>query len=333
MSLRLLSTIGILSASAVPVTAFAAPSFSDIPAGNPHYGAVEYLKDLQILQGYEDGTFRLEQTVNRAEMVKIIIGSVGGSGSSAVPVAPWFRDVPSASWFAPYVADAVKAGLIDQPSTQSSFRPQDPVTKAETLKMLFTAYGIDALTSYGEISYPLATDTSSASDWFYPYLRYGLTASVVQADEGLLQPGNVMTRGQTADLLYRFLLYREGKQTQTLLSMTENEVLNALQLTDSAPEAARQAAARAILSARGALASRPDDAVAKAGVKTAEGAMALAEAAAAAAVGDSSKAVDRASTAWHLGNKAMEFSSALRALNLQLQSAATNVADKARQGN
>ena len=54
--------------------------------------------------------------------------------------------------------------------------------------------------------------------------------------------------------------------------------------------------------------------------------MALVDAAAAIEQGDNPTAIEQASTAWHLGAKAMEFSSSLKALDLQLQDAATKMA-------
>ncbi len=326
---RLIGTLGLL---ALPVAAIAAqPSFSDVPVESPSYAAVEELKERGILNGYTDGTFKLDQTVNRAEMIKIIVSNRVGTGS--VSGTAGFRDVPADSWYAPYVANAVELGLIDAPEKQAFFRPEDPVTRVETLKMLLSSYEIDAASNYSEITYPLGSDASDSTTWFYPYLRYGLTASAVQAEGGKLFPDAAMTRGATADLLYRFLLYREGKQTQTLLSSTENDVLNTLQLINSGVnDVARQSAARAILTARGALSSRPDDAVAKAAVKTAEGAMALTDGAMAIANGDAQEAISDASTAWHLGSKAMEFSTSLKPLVLQMQAAATKMADTARKG-
>ena len=55
------------STKAEPTTAF-----SDVKEGNSHYVAIEYLRTNGIIQGYEDGTFKPEQTVNRAEAVKML---------------------------------------------------------------------------------------------------------------------------------------------------------------------------------------------------------------------------------------------------------------------
>jgi len=342
MTHNALRTVGLLTMLGLPCMSFAASqSFTDVPAQSPQYAAVEYLKEQGVLSGYSDPStssgqapsfvFKPQQIVNRAEMIKIIVTNKVGSGATSADPTALFQDVKADAWYAPYVSRAVELNLIDDPSMQATFRPEHPVTRAETLKMIFASYAIDVQGNYGEITYPLASDAISPLDWFYPYVRFGLTSSSIQTTENRLLPQQEMTRGDTAELLYRFLLYRDGKQTQTLLSATENDVLSALQLIGGGvTDTARQAAARAILSARGALASRPDDMTAKAAVKTAEGTMALVEAAAAIEAGDSQTAVNQASIAWHLGGKALEFSSSLKALDLQLQTAATKMADRAR---
>src|SRR5690606_5789337 len=49
-----------------------AASFSDVGESNNFYPAVEYLKGKGVIKGYEDGTFKPEQTINRAEALKIL---------------------------------------------------------------------------------------------------------------------------------------------------------------------------------------------------------------------------------------------------------------------
>lgn len=330
---RLIGTFALL---ALPVMASAA-SFTDITADSPVYAAAEYLKANGILQGYDDGTFRPDQPVNRAEVIKVIVLNrvslndlQTASGTSAN-----FRDVTTDQWFAPYVAQAYsKLRIIDGPPTTYTFAPDRPVTRAEFLKMLLLAYEADPVSSYGELTYPLSQDTTDNATWFYPYIRYALTASVITPQDEKLEPGEQLTRGDIAQMLYRFLLYREGKRTQTLLSVTENETTNALRFLETdATDNAAHAAARAILASRGALFSQPNDNTVKSAVKTAEAIMTLVKATNALQSGDKAKALDASSTAWHLGEKAKSFSSAFDAIIKQIQSAAAKVADAARTTN
>lgn len=327
-SLFLLGTLALLSS---PVAALAAtPSFTDVPVQNDHYAAIEYLKNDGVLSGYDDGTFRPEQPVNRAEATKLIVAMQTSDEMDVVETG--FADVQSDAWFAPYVGYALRTlRIIDGPPQRTTFVPQRNVTRAEFLKMYLLASGADPLTSFGDITFPLSDDAASAEEWHYPYMRYALAASMIEPSGGELNPGQELTRGDVADILYYALLYHDGKRTQALLSATETDVLNVFRLTEAGElSAARQAAGRAVVFSRGALAARPDDSTVKAAVKTAEGTVALVNAAMSLADRNAASTVDAASTAWHLGQKAQEFSSSLNALSQQLQNFATKMADAAR---
>lgn len=324
------SLTGCLALLCLPAVAMAAQqSFTDVPANHPTFAAAEYLKANGMLDGYDDGTFRPDQPVNRAEVMKIIASQRMTMAASDTQSGSVFRDVPAGAWFAPYVRQSYALRLIDGPPATYSFFPTRPVTRAEFLKMLLLAYDTDPRSSYGELTFPLAEDVADAGTWYYPYVRYALTASMLTARNGRLEPASELTRGDIADMLYRFLLYRQGKRTQTLLSVTESETLTALRLIESgAIDDAHQAAGRAILASRGALTSHPDDGAVKSGVKTAEAAMALARAARSKADGDRQKAIDQGTTAWLLGVKAKEFSASFNPIVTQVQEAATEMVEE-----
>lgn len=327
----LLRAIGSALLLALPAVGFAAQqSFTDVPANHPSFAAAEYLKAQGVLQGYEDGTFRPDATVNRAELMKVIVlQRISLADITTADGKDVFSDVPADAWFAPYVNQAFTTlHIIDGPPESRTFSPDRAVTRAEFLKMLLLSYDTDPTGSYGEITAPLADDVTTSTDWYYPYVRYALTASMLTPVNGELEPGKTLTRGDIAHMLYRFLLYREGKQTQTLLSTTENETLTALRMLESgAPDKAGYAAARAMLASRGALSSNPNDASVKSAVKTAEATMALVQATQAK---EPQTVIERAGTAWHLGEKAKSFSSSFDALVKQVQGSATQAADSAR---
>ena len=50
--------------------------FSDVNVGDKHYLAIKFLKERHIIDGYEDGTFKPTQDINRAEALKIILNTV-----------------------------------------------------------------------------------------------------------------------------------------------------------------------------------------------------------------------------------------------------------------
>ena len=70
---------------------------------------VAYLKGKGSISGYPDGLFRPQETVNRAEFLKLIFRSKGEVEPVAVAC---FSDVPVDAWFAPYVCAAKRRGIV-----------------------------------------------------------------------------------------------------------------------------------------------------------------------------------------------------------------------------
>lgn len=310
-----------------------AQAFSDVPQGSPYAAASAYLQAKGILSGYADGTFRPTASVNRAEALKMIVAPLATQTDLAAQTSSVFADVPADAWYLPYVELArAKFKAIDGPPAKPKFLGADRVKQAEFLKMLFVAYGVDAKGAYSDLTIPIANDVLRSDEWFYPYMRYAVTASMVQVNaDGTLQPQKELTRGDVALLLHRFLTYREGRRTQALLSAAESDILNVLKMFEEQNIIqAELASARAMLSARGALQSKPQDALVKGAVKTAEGFRALVRAYQAGAQGKLDEAITLAGDAWRLAEKAKEFSPSLATVSAQMQTVAKNMADEAR---
>lgn len=308
-------------------------SFSDVPQTHPAFSAAEHLKERGILQGYGDGTFRPTQPVIRAETVKIIIAATtkaeivaSASGKTTFP------DVPVDAWFAPFIATALTQHLIDGPPATELFRPQATVTLAEALKLIPLGFGVDPKGAYGELTFSLSSDVIDTQAWFFPYLRYAISSSMIKADEnGLLSPQRELTRADLAILLHRFLLYREGHRSQTLLSSSSEERSAALNLLkDHALAHAELASARAVVAARGALTMHADDGIVKSAVKLSEATHSLVRGARLHAEGEVSQAVQAASDAWHLSAKAPLFSASSIREAHEIQARASNQADTSR---
>jgi hypothetical protein len=49
--------------------------FTDVPKDYPYYEAINYAKENNIVNGYDDGTFRPDNKISREEFIKIIIKS------------------------------------------------------------------------------------------------------------------------------------------------------------------------------------------------------------------------------------------------------------------
>lgn len=177
---------GLLFLAASPVYAEAERSFSDVPPDHAAYEAVEYLKAQGIIGGYPDGTFKPDRTVNRAEAVKIIAAPrIGAEALEELKkTAIEFSDVPQDAWYKPYLIAAVNAfKFIDGPPKRLAFEGNRGVLKAEFIKMLLVANGINSAETFGEIRDALAADVQNPDEWYFPHMRTAIAYSLTQANE------------------------------------------------------------------------------------------------------------------------------------------------------
>lgn len=308
-------------------------SFSDVSPRHPAFQAVEYLKAQGVIAGYGDGTFRPDNPVNRAEAVKIIVAPIVPADQFPASPSAAYGDVPPVAWFAPYVEVArTKLGIIDGPPKATLFGGMRQVTKAEFLKMLLLAHGVDP-GAFGEIRLPLALDVTNPDEWYYPYMRYALTASVTMvSSDGNLAPGRALSRADVALLLHRFLMYRQGRRTQALLTEAETEIANIVDFIGRNDIAnAELASARALLAARGAHASQPDVSLVQAALKITESFRALVRAYRAGVSRQFDDAVALAGEAWHLAAKGGVLHAQLANIAEKVQQIAKTMADNARE--
>lgn len=328
----LLSTTLLLTAIGPVSAQQTTQSFSDVPPSHPAYEAAEFLKSAGIISGYADGTFKPDRKVNRAEALKIIVAPLVKPEQLATLTVTTFEDIASTAWYLPYAEAARMNAIVDGPPAKPRFLGENPVIKAEFLKMLELAYKVDPLASFSDIALPLATDVASTSDWFYPYMRYALASSMTMiSTEGDLSPARELTRGDTALLLHRFIMYQQGRRTQALLSEAENEIIITLNMLEADNVAqADFASARALVAARGAHLKRSSEPVVQGAVKIAEAFRSLVNAYKTGKTGDLDGVIKLAGDAWNSAAKALSLSPTLKNISEQVQILSKNMADSAR---
>ena len=91
------------------------PVFSDLDATDDNYIAIDYLYEEGVLGGYSDGSFKPENTVNRAELLKILVEGQGVT-PDADEYQNCFPDVTT-DWYAKYVCYAKEEGWVSVMTT------------------------------------------------------------------------------------------------------------------------------------------------------------------------------------------------------------------------
>ena len=106
-------------------------TFSDIADGAWYIPAVTAMSEAGVINGYEDGTFKPDNKITRAEFVTMLMQSRNIEKYTELP----FSDVSSELWSADYIYSAYKAGYIDG-YDDGTFRPDSPITRAEAVKII-----------------------------------------------------------------------------------------------------------------------------------------------------------------------------------------------------
>jgi len=136
----------------VPSLSFA--SFSDIE-GSKYEEAVEKLVALDTIKGYEDGTFRPENSITRAELATIITFVLGLQ--DAANLAQYndskFSDVEAGAWHTGYINIAANENIVSG-YPDGTFRPSAKVSYAEATTMLINALGLNQVVNKSGGTWP-----------------------------------------------------------------------------------------------------------------------------------------------------------------------------------
>ena len=112
-------------------------SYSDVAPTAWYNNAVSTLSRMGILGGYEDGTFRPNAPITRAEFAKIAVSVFEYEDISAENI---FTDVATGSWYESFVAVAAKLGLIEG-YAGNVYRPNESITRAEACTIINRTLG------------------------------------------------------------------------------------------------------------------------------------------------------------------------------------------------
>lgn len=210
--------------------------------------AIEYLNQNGIVEGYADGTYRPDESINRAEFTKIIIEATYDEETieNCLPqqmqpnwTYTFFPDVDRNAWYAKYVCVAKMNGIVSG-YEDNLFRPNNGINKAESIKILVNAKGYNV---------PEAVTGNTYSDvmpdaWYAPYVKAAFEANLIEdTGSAALHPGQAMTRAGMSEMTYRALVSEGGVfEIQEIITETPTPklTLNTLEkVTTADPEVAK----------------------------------------------------------------------------------------------
>lgn len=175
--------------------------FTDVAINHKNYDAIVYLTKNGITKGYDNGSFKPDNTLNRAELLKLVV--------AALKVDPHqlsnsfcFKDVKD-EWFATAVCYAKNKGWVGG-FVDGNFHPEKDVSKAEAIKIIVVAFAFKLVENSPEAVFP---DVNS-NDWFAKYIWTAQQEKLLEenAPQDSVGPNNPISRALVAEILYRSLL-------------------------------------------------------------------------------------------------------------------------------
>lgn len=168
--------------------------------------AIDYLKTVGIIEGYSDGTYKPERSINRAEFVKTLVGSMPNFSEADLNACTtnYFTDTDGAAWYTPYLCYAKNKGLIDG-YPDGSFKPGQLINFAEASKIIANSQELNA---------------EEKDIWYQGFVEklednFAIPVSIRTVD-------NNVTRGEMAEILWRL---KTENQTQASKRFVDLKVI------------------------------------------------------------------------------------------------------------
>lgn len=143
------------------------------------------------ISGYDDNTFRPDGNITRAEtaamLYRVLTNTKSGESIS-------FSDIKESAWYYESVTAMSKAGIING-YTDGTFRPDNPITRAEFVTMIMQN---KTLTEFDKIPF---TDVKSDL-WSAKYIYSAYKAKYIDGyEDNTFKPDNPITRAEAVKII------------------------------------------------------------------------------------------------------------------------------------
>lgn len=172
------------------VPCVASASFNDVSSAHPQHTAIEWAQLRGIINGYEDGSFKPDNSINRAEFLKILLSS--RYDSLEIEYTQFldthgFTDIRQSDWYSAYTLFAWQKNIIDG-YPDSTFRASNYINLAEAAKIITKLQSNEQLEPVGTY-------------WYEVYIQYLQNYNALPANT---DPSYFITRSDMVEMMYDF---------------------------------------------------------------------------------------------------------------------------------
>lgn len=160
--------------------------------------ALSYLQKKGIMKGYDDGTFKPDNPINRAEFAKILTTAFI-PGEVKDEKVTCFNDIKVEDWYAKYFCLLKNKGWINGYG-DGTVKPANNINQVEALKMLLIAVNWTS----EEAAEPEWLTAEEKKQWYASYISIAAEKNILSRSE--LDPDKLLTRKEVAILLFKSIL-------------------------------------------------------------------------------------------------------------------------------
>ena len=176
--------------------------FSDVTDNYWAYKEIYELYNAGVIAGYDNGTFRPESSITRAEFLKMLISALKIEADTDKE-AP-FKDVAKTEWYYDCIRDGYNAGLING-TADNTFAPDSLITREDIATIVYRTFAYKKY-DIASSDMPDYTDSSDISDYAKAAVAtLGKEKILLGYENGVFAPHKVATRAETAVIISRLL--------------------------------------------------------------------------------------------------------------------------------
>ncbi|KOY83653.1 S-layer homology domain-containing protein [Lysinibacillus macroides] len=155
---------------------------------------IEALATQGIIQGYEDGTFRPNESISRQHVAALVTRAFS---FESVRTTDDLSDVTPMNPYYGAIRTLQQAGMIDG-TEEGLFLPTEKMTRAQLAKVLVGMMGLkpEGTTSFSDVS---------SDHWGAGYIALLEREGIALGDNGYFYPNKPVTRAQFVTFLYRIM--------------------------------------------------------------------------------------------------------------------------------
>lgn len=202
-----------------------AKSFIDVPTTHWAHAPIDAISDAGVISGYDDGTYRLDQPVTRAQSAKIIALAIRAKPTD--DFIPAFKDVSSGHFAYQYIRALTQRDIF---SDGPAFHPNSSLTRGQMAKVITLSYDI-IIDDNDRIAFKDVPESYGFHRYITTIAELGITTT---KDGGEFAPNEPVTRGEMAAFIYRAMEFDAKRQTGDIYYDTSSK--RYIEKTYSIPE-------------------------------------------------------------------------------------------------